>query len=215
VSIRVLIVDDHPVVRQGLAAMLAPVEDLEIVADTGSGRVALTYVEAGGVDVALVDLRMPDISGWELTRSIVAADATVRVLILTTYDGEEDILRAVEAGATGYLLKDTALATLVDAIRSAARGETVLAPTILAKLTTRRAGGPAVSLSERELQVLAAVSEGLTNAAVGQRLHIGEATVKTHLARIFAKLEVDDRTAAVTRAMEAGLLGLPGGRAGQ
>jgi DNA-binding NarL/FixJ family response regulator len=213
VRIRVLIVDDHPVVRQGLAAMLGPIDDIEVVADTGSGQKALDVIRGGGVDVALVDLRMPEISGWELTQAIVATDRAVHVLILTTYDGEEDILRAVEAGATGYLLKDTALATLVDAIRSANRGETVLAPRLLAKLTTRRTNGPGVTLSARELQVLGAVSEGLTNTAIGRRLHIGEATVKTHLTRIFAKLEVDDRTAAVTRAMEAGLIGLPGRQA--
>jgi DNA-binding NarL/FixJ family response regulator len=134
------------------------------------------------------------------------------VLVLTTYDTDGDIVRAVEAGATGYLLKDTPRAQLVEAVRSAARGETVLAPSVAARLLTRLRTPPAEALTPREVEVLAGVARGLTNAEIGRELYIGEATVKTHLLRAFAKLGVDDRTRAVTVAMELGVLPPPNAR---
>jgi DNA-binding NarL/FixJ family response regulator len=210
--IRVLLVDDHPVIRQGLRAMLDPVPDIVVAAEAGGGDEALARLRTGDIDVALVDLMMPGVTGWQLTAAICASPHHVPVLILTTYDGDGDILRAIEAGATGYLLKDAPVDVLADALRAASRGEMVLAPTVAARLAGyhRRQAEPTVNLSARELQVLLAVADGLTNAGIGLRLHIGESTVKTHLARVFAKLEVDDRTAAVTRAHELGLIRISG-----
>lgn len=210
--IRVLLVDDHPVVRQGLRALLDPLDDVRVVADVGDGEAALARIAVGDVDVALVDLMMPGLSGWQLTQRIAALPRPVPVLILTTYDGDADILRAIEAGATGYLLKDSPLDKLADGLRAAARGEMVLAPSAAATLArhARRGSPPPAQLSLREVDVLRAVAEGLTNSAIGARMHIGEATVKTHLTRIFGKLGVDDRTAAVTVALERGLIAMPG-----
>ncbi|MBT0767827.1 response regulator transcription factor [Kineosporia sp. J2-2] len=155
--------------------------------------------------------QMPGLDGVGATRQISARLPTTRVLVLTTYDTDDDIVNAVEAGATGYLLKDTPRAVLVDAVRAAARGETVLAPPVAAKLVSRlRAPAPAASLlTPREVEVLRAVARGLTNADLGRGLFISEATVKTHLIRVFTKLGVDDRTRAVTAAMELGLLPPP------
>lgn len=209
-TIRVLVVDDHPVVRSGLVGMLAAEEDLEIVGEAGDGEEALIRVAALAPDVVLMDLRMPRLDGAGATARIVAEHPASRVLVLTTYDTDADIVRAVEAGATGYLLKDTPQAQLVQAVRAAARGETVLAPAVAARLVSRmRTPGPE-SLTRREVEVLAAVARGLSNAEIGQALYIGEATVKTHLLRTFAKLGVDDRTRAVTVAMELGILPAPG-----
>ncbi len=210
--IRVLLVDDHPVVRQGLRALLDPLDDVRVVDDVGDGEAALARIVDGDVDVALVDLMMPGLSGWQLTQRITALPRPVPVLILTTYDGDADILRAIEAGATGYLLKDSPLDKLADGLRAAARGEMVLAPSAAATLArhARRGSPPPAQLSQREVDVLRAVAEGLTNSAIGERLHIGEATVKTHLTRVFGKFGVDDRTAAVTVALERGLIAMPG-----
>lgn len=212
-TIRVLLVDDHPVVRTGLAGMLGAEEDIEIVGEAGDGAEAVTAARAVRPDVVLMDLRMPGLDGAGATEAILAAFPATRVLVLTTYDGDNDIVRAVEAGATGYLLKDTPRAQLTDAIRAAARGETVLAPPVAARLVNRMRApsGEQPSLTPRETEVLAAVARGLSNAEVGRQLFIGEATVKTHLIRIFGKLGVDDRTAAVTKAYELGLLTLAGG----
>lgn len=207
-TVRVLIVDDHPVVRAGLRGMLGGEPDLDVVGEGASGDEAVAQVRALSPDVVLLDLRMPGSDGVSATRRIVA-DGTSRVLILTTYDTDSDILRAVEAGATGYLLKDTPSRDLAAAIRAAARGETVLAPPVAARLVTRMRGPAQERLTPRELQVLAAVSRGLTNADIGGALSIGESTVKTHLLRIFGKLGVDDRTAAVTVALGRGILPPP------
>jgi DNA-binding NarL/FixJ family response regulator len=210
--IRVLVVDDHPVVRSGLIGMLAVTDDIAVVGEAGDGAEALALVESTKPDVVLMDLRMPGQDGVWATGRIVAGYPSTRVLVLTTYDTDTDILHAVEAGAAGYLLKDTPHAELLDGIRSAARGETVLAPPVAARLMNRLrtpAAPTAAQPSPRELEVLAAVARGLSNAEIGRELFIGEATVKTHLQRLFTKLDVDDRTRAVTVAMERGLLPNP------
>lgn len=200
--IRVLIVDDHPVVRAGLAGILAGIDDVEVVGEAGSGEEAVVRAESLNPDVVLMDLRMPGIGGVEATRLI-----TKPVLILTTYETDEDILRAVSAGAVGYLLKDTPGVTLVEAIRAAARGETVLAPSVAARLmASMRSSAPA--LSSREVEVLRLVARGLSNPEIGRSLHISEATVKTHLLRAYGKLGVTDRTAAVVEGIRRGILGI-------
>jgi DNA-binding NarL/FixJ family response regulator len=208
--IRVLVVDDHPVVRSGLAGMLSVEHDLEVVGEAGDGEEALVRVAALAPDVVLMDLRMPRLDGVGATARIVAEHPGARVLVLTTYDTDADIVRAVEAGATGYLLKDTPRQVLIDAVRAAARGETVLAPPVAARLVSRLRAPAVEALTPREVEVLRAVSRGLSNAEIGRALFIGEATVKTHLLRAFAKLGVDDRTRAVTVAMELGILPAPG-----
>jgi DNA-binding NarL/FixJ family response regulator len=208
--IRVLLADDHPVVRSGLAALLEIEPDLEIVGEAGDGEEAVSLAMVLRPDVVLMDLRMPRLDGASATARIVAEVPGTRVLVLTTYDTDADIVRAVEAGATGYLLKDTPRRELADAVRAAARGETVLAPPVAAKLVTRMRSPAPESLTPRELQVLAGVGRGLTNADIGRELFIGESTVKTHLLKVFAKLGVDDRTRAVTVALERGLLPAPG-----
>jgi DNA-binding NarL/FixJ family response regulator len=212
VSIRVLLVDDHPVVRSGLAGLLAAEPDLEVVGEAGDGAAAVDAAAALRPDVVLMDLRMPVLDGAGATERIRATCPGTAVLVLTTYDTDGDIVRAVEAGATGYLLKDAPRAELVDAVRAAARGETVLAAPVAARLVRRVRTPPDAAPSPRELEVLAGVARGLTNAEIGRELFIGEATVKTHLLRLFAKLGVDDRTRAVTVALERGLLPRPGAR---
>jgi DNA-binding NarL/FixJ family response regulator len=206
-TVRVLIVDDHPVVRDGLRGMLQAQPDLEVVADAANGHQALTAVARHDPDVVLMDLRMPELDGVEATRRIRADHPSVKVLVLTTYDTDADILHAIEAGATGYLLKDAPREQLFSAVRAAARGETVLAPTVAAKLVHSIRDRPDhEQLTARELDVLRLVADGLTNRAIASRLHISEATVKTHLVHTYAKLGVDDRTAAVMAALERGLL---------
>jgi DNA-binding NarL/FixJ family response regulator len=207
---RVLVVDDHPVVRGGLVGWLAAQPDLDVVGEAADGMEALATVAEHAPDVVLMDLRMPRMDGVTATGRITAAHPGVRVLVLTTYDTDADIVRAVEAGAAGYLLKDTPLPQLADAVRAAARGETVLAPPVAAKLVSRMRAPAVEAPTARELQVLSGVARGLTNAEIGRELFIGEATVKTHLLRVFAKLGVDDRTRAVLTAVERGLLPGPG-----
>jgi DNA-binding NarL/FixJ family response regulator len=198
--IRILLVDDHPVVRQGLRGMLVA-DDLVVVGDAGSGREAITQAAALRPDVVLMDLRMPEMDGVAATAKIVGTGP--RVLVLTTYETDSDILRAVEAGASGYLLKDSTTEDLIAAIRAAARGETVLAPSMVAKVVGQVRTPP---LSAREAEVLRLVAKGLSNVEIGRTLFISEATVKTHLLRVFNKLGVSDRTAAVTTAMDRGML---------
>lgn len=205
-TVTVLIVDDHPVVRQGLAGMVAAEPDLDVVGTAADGEQAVTQAAALHPQVVLMDLRLPRLDGVAATEQIKAAHPEIHVLVLTTYDGDADIVRAVGAGASGYLLKDVALPTLADAIRAAARGETVLAPPVAARLISHLRAPAAQLLTPRETEVLACVARGGTNADIARQLFIGEATVKTHLLRIFAKLQVDDRTHAVTVALERGLL---------
>ncbi len=190
--------------------MLSAEADFEIVGEAGNGEEAVAVASRLQPDVVLMDLRMPGLDGAEATARITTADPGIKVLVLTTYDTDSDIVRAVEAGATGYLLKDTPRLELAAAIRAAARGETVLAPPVAARLVNRLRTPTREQLTPREAEVLAAVARGLSNAEVGRALFIGEATVKTHLLRIFAKLGVDDRTAAVTLAYERGILPAPG-----
>ncbi|AYY14234.1 DNA-binding response regulator [Actinobacteria bacterium YIM 96077] len=209
-ALRLLLVDDHPVVRTGLAGMLAAEDDLAVVGEAGDGDEAVTLVRTLSPDVVLMDLRMPGMDGAAATERIVGEFPGTRVLVLTTYDTDTDIIRAVEAGATGYLLKDTPRTQLADAVRAAARGETILAPPVAARLVSHVRAPSEPILTNREVEVLAAVARGLSNADVGRDLYIGEATVKTHLLRIFAKLGVDDRTAAVTKAYGLGILPSPG-----
>jgi DNA-binding NarL/FixJ family response regulator len=206
-TVRVVVVDDHPVVREGLRAMLAAEPDIAVVGEGGTGEDAVRLAATQRPDVVLMDLRMPGTDGVAATARIVAA-GHARVLVVTTYDTDADILRAVEAGATGYLLKDTPRRELADAVRAAARGETVLAPPVAAKLVTR-VRAPVPELTAREVDVLRHVARGLSNAEVGRQLYISEATVKTHLLRAFEKLGVSDRTAAVTVAIGRGILPAP------
>jgi len=208
--VRVLVADDHPVVRAGLAAMLSAEPGLDVVGEAASGEEAVLLAARHRPAVVLTDLRMPGSGGLAAIRRITADLPGVRVVVLTTYDSDADILPAVEAGAAGYLLKDTPRAALVDAIFAAARGETVLAPAVAGRLVTRLRGPQPESLSARETAVLAAAARGLTNTQIGRELFISEATVKTHLLRVYAKLGVSSRTAAVTKAIEAGLLPAPG-----
>ncbi|MCR6687852.1 response regulator transcription factor [Cellulomonas sp.] len=205
-TIRVLLADDHPVVRSGLAGLLAVEADVEVVGEAADGEHAVTRARALHPDLVLMDLRMPRLDGAAATARIVAEVPGTRVLVLTTYETDADILRAVEAGATGYLLKDTPRAELVAGVRAAARGEAALSPSVARRLVQQVRGGHDERLTARETQVLAGVARGLSNAAIGQELFIAEATVKTHLLRVFAKLGVDDRTRAVTAAMERGIL---------
>ena len=211
-NIRVLLADDHPVVREGLRGMLAAEPDIEIVAEAASGGEAAALALVAKPDVILMDLRMPDGDGVEAIGRLQAAGSDAKVIVLTTFDTDSDIIRAVEAGATGYLLKDTPRADLIQAIRAAARGETVLAPVVAGRLVSRVAGrGPQPeALSARETQVLALVARGMTNVQIGRALFVSEATVKTHLTRACAKLGAVGRTAAVTKAMEIGALPPPG-----
>ncbi|TXS41949.1 response regulator [Streptomyces sp. OR43] len=204
--LRIILADDHTVMRAGLIALLSSEPTVEIVGEAGDGREAVRLVERLRPDVALLDLRMPVLDGVGATLEIVAGQAPTRVLILTTYDTDADIERGVEAGATGYLLKDATREQLVEAIHSASRGETVLAPRVAQRLVARMRRPVPVTLTARESEVLRAVADGLSNAEIGRRLFIGEATVKTHLLRIFAKLDVNDRTRAVVVALDAGLL---------
>jgi DNA-binding NarL/FixJ family response regulator len=208
--IDVLLVDDHPVVREGLRGMLAAEEDLRVVAEASGAAEAVAAVRLHAPHVVLMDLRMPGGDGVEATARVLAQSPATRIVVLTTYETDADILRAVEAGAAGYLLKDASRTELAQAIRAASRGETVLAPSVAAKLVSRMRS-PAEP-SRREIEVLRLVARGLTNADIGRELLISEATVKTHLLRAFGKLGVSDRTAAVTVALERGILPTPGSK---
>ncbi|TNM61504.1 response regulator transcription factor [Streptomyces sp. NP160] len=207
--LRLVVVDDHPVVRAGIVALLSAEADLQVTAEVDDGAGVLAAYEQHRPDVVLMDLRMPGVDGVAATARLKAAHPGAHVLVLTTYDTDADILRAVEAGATGYLLKDAPRAALTDAVRRAARGETVLAPPVAARLLTRMREPATERLTARETEVLACVARGLSNPAIASELFIGEATVKSHLLRVFTKLGVDDRTAAVTVAMSRGLLPPP------
>ncbi|MFD4291708.1 response regulator [Rhodococcus sp. NPDC058505] len=205
-TLRIVLVDDHPVVRAGLRALIGSHDGLDVVGEASSGEDALDLVRAQRPDVVLMDLRLGEgMDGAQATAAIVAEPGPPRVVVLTTYDTDTDILRAVEAGASGYLLKDSDPQVLVDAIRSAARGDTVLNPAVAQRLY-RRIRDPRVDLSSRETEILALVARGLSNRAIAKDLFVTEATVKSHLVHVFSKLEVDSRTAAVAVARERGLI---------
>jgi len=203
--IRVLVVDDHPVVRSGIVGLLASAPDIEVVGEAADGRAALDAALALDPQIVLMDLRMPELDGDAATALILERRPGIRVIILTTYESDASILTAIEAGASGYLLKAAPQEEILAGIRSVARGEVALAPSIAAMLVGRLKT-PAVTLSPRETEVLGLVAQGLSNPAIARRLFLGEATVKTHLLHAFEKLQVSDRTRAVTRAMELGLL---------
>lgn len=218
-QIRLVVADDHPVVRSGIVGMLSGEPGLEVVAEAADGAEAVRAARLTRPDVVLMDLRMPGTDGVEATRQLLAEPGAPRVVILTTYDTDGDILRAVEAGSIGYLLKDAAREEIVAAVRAAAVGRSTLSPSVTTRLlgaARQGRGGSAgaadapVSLSPRETEVLRAVSRGLSNAAIGRELYITEATVKTHLVRINTKLGVESRTAAVTEAVRRGIIGLEG-----
>ena len=207
-TIRIVIADDHPVFRAGLQGLLSGQEDFQVVGEAANGREAVNMVRLASPDVLLVDLQMPELDGVHAIREIRNVAPKTRILVLTTYDSDGDILRAVEAGATGYLLKDTPREELFKAIRATARGESVLSPVVASKLVGRARGPVERSLSAREIEVLTLVARGVSNKIIGKDLRISEATVKTHLLHVFAKLGVDDRTAAVTEALARGVLRL-------
>jgi DNA-binding NarL/FixJ family response regulator len=206
--IRVLIADDHPVVRAGLQGMLLGQPDIQVVGEAVTGAEAIAMTEQLRPSVVLMDLRMPEMDGVSATVRIRERQPQTHVLVLTTYDGDADILRAIEAGATGYLLKDTPRDDLFRAIRAAAKGESFLTPAVATRLIGRVRAPVEDPLSDREVEVLTLVAQGASNKEVAKQLWISEATVKTHLIHIFGKLGVSDRTAAVTLALERGILRL-------
>lgn len=210
-SIRLLLADDHPVVRAGLRALFAAEADMEVVAEAATAAEAVAACSRIRVDVVLMDLQFGQagtagaLQGVEATRKLRAGDPAPHVLILTNYDTDADILSAVEAGASGYLLKDAPPEELVAAVRAAAAGESALAPSVADRLTRRaRTSDPALSL--RETEVLALVAAGRSNRDIGRELFLSEATVKSHLVHIFTKLGVGSRTSAVAKARELGAI---------
>jgi DNA-binding NarL/FixJ family response regulator len=206
--ITLVIADDHPVVRDGLRGMLASQADFYLVGEAADGEEAVRLAAELHPQVMLIDLRMPRMDGVAAIQAITARFPETHVLVLTTYDSDADILRAIEAGATGYLLKDTPREDLFQAIRSAAVGRSYLSPSVATRLVRQISRPEEAPLSERELEVLRLVGEGASNKEVGHRLHISETTVKTHLLHIFAKLGVNDRTQAVTVAIQRGIVSL-------
>ncbi|MEU5212744.1 response regulator transcription factor [Streptomyces sp. NPDC020742] len=203
--IRLLLADDHPVVRAGLRAVLETEPDFAVVADVATAEGAVELAAAHAPDVVLMDLQFGGMLGSEATAAITARSGAPRVLVLTTYDTDADILAAIEAGATGYLLKDAPPEELAAAVRTAAAGKSALAPTIALRLMDRMRA-PATALSRRETEVLQLVADGLSNAAISKRLFLSQATVKSHLVHIYAKLGVDSRTSAVAAATARGLI---------
>jgi DNA-binding NarL/FixJ family response regulator len=204
--VTLLVVDDHPVVRDGIVGMVSSDPDIEVVGEASDGAEAVGLARVLRPDVVLMDLRMPRLDGVGAIREFARLEVASRVVVLTTFDAEADVLPAIEAGATGYLLKDAPREELVRAIHAAAAGDAVLAPSVASRLMGRVRTAEASALSPRELEVLALVADGATNRAVAARLHLSEATVKTHLLSIYTKLGVGDRAAAVAEGFRRGLL---------
>lgn len=205
-TITLVVADDHPVVRSGIVSLLAAEPDMEIVAEAANGIEAVDAALHHRPSVVLMDLRMPELDGVGAIEAIRKAWPDAAIVVLTTYDTDEAIVRAIEAGATGYLLKDAPSEDLIDAVRRAAAGETVLAPPVAKRLVDRVRDPEAGALSLREIEVLREVASGNTNAEIAGQLHISQATVKTHLLHIYDKLGVSDRAAAVAAAYESGVL---------
>ncbi|WP_448235461.1 response regulator [Microbacterium paulum] len=206
--IRIVVADDHPIVRTGIIALFAPEDDIDVVAEAATPDEAVAAAERMSPDLVLMDLQFgasANSGGADATRRIRALDAAPYVLVLTNYDSDRDILGAVEAGASGYLLKDAPPHELITAVRAAAAGESALAPVIATRLMDRMRA-PQASMSARELQVLELVAAGRSNSDIAAELFVSDTTVKSHLAHIFTKLGVSSRTAAVSRARERGLL---------
>jgi DNA-binding NarL/FixJ family response regulator len=206
--IRIVVADDHPIVRDGLRTMLSAVPDFEVVGEAASGPEAVVRVRDTDPDVVVMDLRMPGGDGVAAVRQLKAVGARAAVLVLTTYDTDLDTVAAIEAGAAGYLLKEAPARELVDAVRATASGATVLSPAVAARLAAHvRAPGAAAALSAREREVLVLVARGRSNRVIAEELFVSEATVKTHLQHVFDKLDVNDRASAVARGYERGILG--------
>jgi DNA-binding NarL/FixJ family response regulator len=210
--IRLLVVDDHPVVRDGLHGMFTGDPRFEVVGEAGDGAEAVALAERLQPDVVLMDLRMPRVDGTTAIARMAERGVTAKVLVLTTYETDRDVLPAIKAGATGYLLKDATQQELFRAVGAAARGESVLSPSVATRLLgqVRGRGAAVESLTQRELEVLQLIARGTTNREAARRLFISEASVKAHLLHLYAKLGVNDRAAAVAAAYERGLL-TPGG----
>lgn len=207
-SIRLLVCDDHPIVRSGLRSVLRSQPDFDVVGEASDGVQAVALANRLRPDVVLMDLQMPTMDGVTATAKIKDQHPEVQVLILTTYNTDADILRAVEKGATGFLLKDAPEQELFEAIRSAARGRSPLAPAVATRLMRRLRGTEEEDLSEREIEILQLVAQGMNNKAIAKSLLVSEATVKAHVLHIFNKLGVNDRTAAVTSALKRGIIRL-------
>ncbi|MFC4945445.1 response regulator [Pseudonocardia sp. GCM10023141] len=204
--IRLLLADDHPVVRRGLRAVLETEPGFTVVAEAATAEQAVALATSETVDVVLMDLQFgPGMHGAAATAAITARPGAPRVLVLTTYDTDADILAAIEAGATGYLLKDAPPDELAAAVRTAAAGRSALAPTVARRLMARMRT-PATALSRRETEVLELVADGLSNQQISKRLHLSQATVKSHLVHVYSKLGVDSRTAAVAAATDRGVI---------
>jgi DNA-binding NarL/FixJ family response regulator len=204
--IRLLIVDDHPVVRNGLSGMFEGEPEFEVVGEASDGAEAVRRAGALSPDVILMDLRMPELDGVGAIAALTAGGSTARVLVLTTYDTDGDVLSAIEAGATGYLLKDAPSDELFRAVRAAAHGESVLSPSVATRVMGQMRGPVEEPISPRELEVLELVAQGASNRDAAARLFISEATIKTHLLHVYGKLGVNDRAAAVAEAFNRGLL---------
>ncbi|MFN3220179.1 MAG: response regulator [Acidimicrobiales bacterium] len=207
--IRVVLADDHPVVRAGIGQIVTADGDIEVIAEAANGREAVTIAVRERPDVVLMDLRMPELDGVGAITELAAAAPEVNVLVLTTYDTDDQIVGAVEAGAIGYLLKDTEPDALRDAVRQAAVGQSVLSAPVASRLVRQMRQTTSVALTPREREILTLVADGLTNADIATRLHVGRATVKTHLLHVFDKLGVNDRTAAVVTALKQGIISPP------
>ncbi|MEU5551843.1 response regulator transcription factor [Micromonospora sp. NPDC047793] len=204
--IRILIADDHPIVRNGLRGAFADLPDVEVAGEAANGREAVTEAVRLDVDVVLMDLRMPEMNGVQAIAALAQTAPSIHVLVLTTFDSETDVLPAVEAGATGYLLKDTPPEDLIRAVRAAHRGESVLAPSAASQLIGRVRKPTGLALSNRELEVLQLVADGASNREAARLLFVSEASIKTHLQHVYDKLGVRDRAAAVGEGYRRGLL---------
>ncbi|MGA8116153.1 MAG: response regulator transcription factor [Actinocatenispora sp.] len=205
--IRLLIVDDHPIMRDGLRGVFTDDAEFEVVGEAGDGADAVRLAQQVEVDVILMDLRMPTMGGVEATTRLRQLRHPARVLILTTYDTDRDVLPAINAGATGYLLKDAPREELIRAVRAAHAGRSVLAPSVASTLIGLVGGNTPGALSPRELEVLRLVADGATNQAAARQLLVSETTIKTHLLHIYTKLGVRDRASAVAKAYKRGLFG--------